>query len=323
MVKVLVLGATGYIGEALCASLLRSSHVVYGLARSEAKAKQLASQEITPVSGSIPDSTGGYLDLIRTHSIDVAVDCSGAYLEAASIVRDLQQIGRERLEAHKKAGLVGGPKLGFIYIGGTWVHGTSNETGINDLTPVGTEGAPAPPAKVVAWRPELERTVLASRDVLDVCIVRPGLVYGRSTPLFGLWLGPVFGAIQAKAKEVSITAEPNTYLSLIHVDDVGLGIHKAVEKVSLLAGTGVFPVFDLVTSRESLTDILQAAAKLIGFEGEVKLVGAGENAFAAAMCTSSLLDSGRARQLLDWKPRFTRGLFDRLEVVVKAHQASS
>ena len=50
MPRILILGATGYIGNNLCNLLVRSGqHTVYGLARTPEKAKWLARQEIIPV----------------------------------------------------------------------------------------------------------------------------------------------------------------------------------------------------------------------------------------------------------------------------------
>jgi len=57
MVNVLVVGATGYIGRNLSQSLVRSgNHRVYGLARTEEKAKELVAEEVIPVRGSISDN---------------------------------------------------------------------------------------------------------------------------------------------------------------------------------------------------------------------------------------------------------------------------
>lgn len=78
MPRILILGATGYIGSALGSSLLRHNHKVYNLARTPAKANQLARLEMIPVIGSIQDP-GAYIQLIETAAIvDVVVDCSGA-----------------------------------------------------------------------------------------------------------------------------------------------------------------------------------------------------------------------------------------------------
>ena len=64
MSKVLVIGATGYIGRAVALSLLRSGYyTVYGLARNSEKAALLTSLEIIPVIGDVSNSAE-YLSLI-------------------------------------------------------------------------------------------------------------------------------------------------------------------------------------------------------------------------------------------------------------------
>ena len=47
MPRILIVGATGYVGHALALSLVRSgNHIVYGIARNDAKARSLAQDEI-------------------------------------------------------------------------------------------------------------------------------------------------------------------------------------------------------------------------------------------------------------------------------------
>ncbi len=50
MPNVLIIGATGYIGSAVAAALLRSGqHTVYGLARTDSSAQALTQNEIIPI----------------------------------------------------------------------------------------------------------------------------------------------------------------------------------------------------------------------------------------------------------------------------------
>lgn len=115
MVKVLVLGATGYIGFPLCQSLRRDGHVVYGLARLADKARGLARHEIRTIIGTVEG--GEYLDIVREANIDVVVDASSANRGSYHVLEGLKAVSQERLEARGRHG----PKLGFIYLGGTWV----------------------------------------------------------------------------------------------------------------------------------------------------------------------------------------------------------
>lgn len=141
----------------MASSLLRSDLKVYGVARTSAKAAQIARLEIIPILGPVQDSDA-YIQFIKTAHIDVVVDCAGANRERAKILSDIKQAGKE---ISKEVGA----KLGFVYTSGTWVHGSSNER-CSILDPVGTEYAKAKPPRLVAWRPQMERYVLGARDVL-------------------------------------------------------------------------------------------------------------------------------------------------------------
>jgi len=319
MVNVLVIGATGYIGQALCQSLLRSgNHRVYGLARSPEKALSLARDEVIPLLGSISPST--LPQAIATHRIDVVVDVSGAHKESHDLLALLKKVGSERLAAAKREGFPT-PKLGFIYCSGTWVHGSSNEP-VNDLAPVGTASAQFPATELTSWRPELERAVIASSDVLDVMVVRPSLVYGRTSAIWTTLFEPLFQAAKNGDEEVvKLPADEDSRPGLVHVDDVATGFHVAIEKLSLIAGTGVYPVFDLQTSQESMRDILVAAAREFGYKGKVELVGAGEDLFMRAISVSANGCSGRAKTVLGWEPR-RGGFVSGMDVFAKAWVAS-
>ena len=304
---------SGYIGSALASSLLRSGHKVYGLARSPAKANQLSRLEIIPVLGSVEDSNA-YIRLIKTAHIDVVVDCASAN-QGSSILSDVREAGQERLKE-------GGPKLGFVYTSGTWVHGSSREP-VSDLDPVGTEYSKAKPPRLVAWRPQIERDVLSARDALDTVIVRPSLVYGREHAIWGSFFGPVLEAAKGGRDEaVKIPLESTCRLSLVHVDDVAEGLRCAIEKLPLISGTGVYPIFDLTTSQESTRDIFASFAETVELKGRVEFVKPEEDdLFAEAFQSSRTGDSSRAEQLLGWFPR-KRGFVAGMDVYAKAFVAA-
>lgn len=326
MVNILIVGATGYIGHALSQSLLRSgAHRVYGLARTPEKAVSLARDEVIPILSSITSPT--LAEAINEHRIDVVVDVSGANKDSYTLLSLIKKIGEERLAAAKKEG-IRIQKLGFIYCSGTWVHGSSNAP-VNDLMPVGTSSAPFPATELTSWRPELERAVLASEDVLDVMVLRPALVYGRSSVIWTSLFEPLFQAAAAQNSNangeaggvVKIPTDEDSRPGLVHVDDVASGFHCAIEKLSLIAGTGAYPVFDLQTSQESMRDILTSSAREFGWKGKVELVGAGEDLFMRAMSVSSNGCSGRAKTVLGWVPR-RGGFVSGMDVFAKAWVAN-
>ena len=314
MPRILILGATGHIGSALASSLLRADHRVYGLARTPAKANQLARLENIPVLGSAHDSDA-YIQLIQTAHIDVVVDCAGANQESKKILLDVEKAGKERLKE-------GGAKLGFVYTSGTWVHGSSHER-CSDLDPVGTEHAKVQPPRLVAWRPQMERDVLDARSVLDTIIVRPALVYGRDHPIWKSFFGPVVEAAKSgKDATVKVPFEPSTRQGLVHVDDAAEGLRCAVEKLSLISGTGVYPVFDLTASLESMGDIFNQFGKAVGLDGRIEPVKPDEDdILAEAFQTSFNGDSSRAEQLLGWVPK-KRGFVSGMDVFAQAFMAA-
>lgn len=308
MPKVLILGATGYVGKRVADTLVRSGqHQVYGVARSSSKAKDLALAEITPVICEDPINTPEpYLDVVRAQNIDIIVDLAGPGPDSAKFLDHAKLIAQERASTYKAAGLHKTPKLGFIYCSGTWVHGSSDKA-VNDLD-MAHEAAATQPGKLVAWRTGLENSILGSSDLLDVAIVRPGLIYGRENTIWTPFILPLLQAAQkGEADSLKVNLEPDSRPGLIHVDDVATGFQCVIERLSLINGSSIYPVFDLVTSQESMVGVFDALARTWGFKGKVDLIGAGDDLFAQAMSTSFHGSSARARQLLGWEPKRLAG----------------
>ncbi|OAL07766.1 NAD(P)-binding protein [Phaeosphaeriaceae sp. SRC1lsM3a] len=303
MTKVLIIGATGYLGRRLASALVRRGRdQVYGIARTKTKAQSLALAEITPVLCADPiNEPSAYVQAIRDHHIDTVVDVGGANAESANFLEEMKKLGKERLDSCRISGYHKSPKLGFIYCSGTWVHG-SNEKLVNDLDVVGLSTV-TPPRRLVAWRVELEKSILASTDILDVAILRPALIYGCEGTIWTPFFLPLLEAARSGTTDsIQIPLTPDAKPGLVHVDDVAAGFEMAVEKLSLINGGSVYPVFDLATSQESMSGIFAALASHWRYKGRVELVGPGDNLFAEAMSTTTRGSSARARQLLGWEP---------------------
>ncbi|KAF5553501.1 hypothetical protein FNAPI_6733 [Fusarium napiforme] len=224
MPKVLIIGATGYLGSRLCNVLVNSGqHRVYGIARNEAKAKSLAVAEVTPIICPDPiNKPDAYLDAIRNFNTDIIVDVSGANQESAKFLADVKAVGQERLNKAKAAGLTHVPKLGFIYCSGTWVHGSSDKL-VNDLDIVGPDSA-TPPAPLVTWRVAHENAVLAASDVLDVAVLRPALIYGGESTIWTAFILPLLQVSRDKSLHtVQIPLSVDSHPGLVHVSDVATG----------------------------------------------------------------------------------------------------
>ncbi|KAJ5403692.1 hypothetical protein N7509_003563 [Penicillium cosmopolitanum] len=328
MPKVLILGATGYLGRQIANLLVQQGqNTVFGVARTPAKATQLSKQEIIPILCPDPvNEPGPYLSAIESKHIDVVIDAAGADHGSHNFLNDVAHLGAERLADAKRRGVKGPTgKLGFIYCSGTWVHGSSSghwRPEVNDLDIVGS-GGNAPPEELVEWRVGMENAVLGANDVLDVMILRPALLYGRESTIWSSFIMPVYRAVQDGSgfSPIEIPLDAHSRPGLIHVDDAAAAFAKAVEKVHLFAGTGVYPVFDLVTSQEGMREIFDALATCWGFGGEVVLKGHGGDLFAKAMSTSFRGSSARAQQLLGWKPKRLNGFVQDMDIFAAAFLA--
>ncbi|KAG9078009.1 hypothetical protein FRC06_008592 [Ceratobasidium sp. 370] len=248
MPRILIIGATGYIGNALALSPLRSGD------RSPSKKLPLF-YALIPSATAEPGMTLASSDVLL-------------------MADTIKKLGQERLDTVAKEGAKV-QKLGLAHVCGIWVHGDSKDL-VSDTMPVGTASAPTPPLAFSAARVGWEQTVLKTRDVLDVVIVRPGLVPGGTS-----WvLAPAFHPILKSVQSGATTAQ-----------------------LPFIAGTGVYPVFDLTTSHESFKSTADGVAKALGLKGKVEYAGPGDNPFFKALTSSTNCDSARARQLLGWAPK--------------------
>ena len=317
MPTVLVLGASGYIGLPFAQSLLRSgNYTVYGLARTAEKAKILTINEIIPIIGDLIEADK-IKELISSVPIDIVVDTTSAYESAVSLLETLTNVSKSRIQTLADEGHAT-PKLGFIYVSGTWVHGAP-DTAVSDLNPVGTSLSKARPKSVSEWRCKHEQAILAARDVLDVAIVRPSQVYGRTGWIWGSWFTPLLEAKKSgSTAPVEIPTNLDSRPAIVHVDDVVSGMHAITDRIHGLLGS--WPVFDLTTEIVAVKDIVGRAATILGVKAPLKHTGS-QNPFHEAMNVVANEESGRARIVLGWEAKRTAFILN-LSTYVKAWEAA-
>lgn len=311
MVKVLIIGAAGYIGLRVAQHLRLANHIVYGATRSASSESILLLNEVIPVVGPVEvdskHTTLPWHEAVKSENIDVVIDLSGTPNGAKTILEPLIRLSKERQADHL-------PRIGYIYGSGMWMHGSGDNT-ISDLSPVGTKHSAHQPPALVAWRPALEREVVASYEHLLAAIVRPPCVYGGDGRIWDGYLGPIYESIQKNdAAPISLAVGAETGLSLIHVDDAAAAFTAAVGKLETFAGRkDSYPIFDVTTSHENMSYILTRAAKELGYKGpQIQFTGVPQGnsqneheLFVQAINTQSLSSSTRAQTILGWKPTKT------------------
>jgi nucleoside-diphosphate-sugar epimerase len=258
--------ATGFIGLPAAQALSRAGYQVYGLARSEAKAKLLAENEsqihtrfrswyhlivflVIPVLGEASD-TKTWIHLIPT--LDVVIEALGGSDGVA-----ISDVAFEAVKAAAGSRPAGSSKLTYVYTSGTWVHGDRRNTGdiVSDTTPL------ISPADLVSWRPAKEQRVVKD-DVLNGIVVRPAVLYGRS----GSILAPLF-ADAAKGK-VRWPGRPGGRMALIHTDDLADLYVRVAERAQAVGGL----IFDAANDfTESVQDVLTELVRVSGAQGSPEI----------------------------------------------------
>jgi nucleoside-diphosphate-sugar epimerase len=279
--KVLLTGATGYIGSAVAEALLEAGHEVMGLARSDEAARKLEEGGVRPVRGSLQDSES--LASAAREADGVIHTASTNNAEAPQA--DAQAVAAilEALEETNKP---------FIYTSGVWVLGNTEDR-------VADEESQLDPTPLVAWRPANEQRVLdaAARGVRSI-VIRPGIVYGRTRGIIG-------GMIQAGRQSgvVRFVGTGENRWPLVHVEDLADLYVKALEKAP--AGTLL-----MAASGPSLRvrEVAEAAARAAGVDGRVEswpIEQAREKIgpYADALVLDQQVSGAKAMRLLDWKPQ--------------------
>ena len=283
--KILVIGATGYIGSAVVERLAEARHQVVGLCRPadrdalptglEARLGDLA--EPNTLVAAVTSDIDGVINLATPAGAKVDIAAAAALLQA------LRGTGRA-----------------LVYTSGTWVLGRTGSWPVD-------EAVSTNPIELVEHRPEVERIVLdaAAQGVRSV-VIRPGIAYGRGAGIPRLLVD--------LAREHGVgryVGDEALHWPMVHVDDLADLFVAAIERAgpgSLLHGVDeeAVHVASLATAAGLAAGISEAPRPWPLPEAREAL-GA---AFADALACHQVVSGDRARRLLDWRPRSSGALHD-------------
>ncbi|TQF01867.1 NAD-dependent epimerase/dehydratase family protein [Kitasatospora acidiphila] len=165
--KILVLGATGYIGAAAVARLTQDGHEIVRLVRDASR-----------VASELPHRVG---DLSDPESLSAAVtDDIDAVVHIASPIGD-QAADTAAVDALLAP--LRGTGRAFVYTSGVWVLGATDDAPVD-------EEAATNPIPLVGYRPLIEQRVLAAAaDGVRATVLRPGIVYGDGGGIPAMMVG--------------------------------------------------------------------------------------------------------------------------------------
>jgi nucleoside-diphosphate-sugar epimerase len=280
--RVFVTGATGYVGAAIVAALVRAGHEVSGMSRSPERDDVVRRLGATPVRGTLG-------------AVAAVPDLAGheALVHAAVDYGLGPPADEEAIDALVAAARAARRPVTVVYTSGVWVLGETP-------TPA-TESAPTDhPAAAVAWRPRHERKVLdAAAGEVVTAVVRPGIVYGEKRGLVSPWF-----ADAARGVAPRVVGPGRNRWPFVHRDDVAELYRLVVER---RAG-GVFHGVD--GASPTVADAARAAGAAAGREGvevvPIEHARQTVGAMADALAMDQVVVAERARAL-GWQPR--RGPF--------------
>jgi nucleoside-diphosphate-sugar epimerase len=296
--RLLVTGATGFVGRSLCAEAIRRNFRVRGAVRSACK---LPAGVETEVVGLIDGHTDWSVALAgvevvihlaaRVHVMkDTAVDALAEFRRIN--VEGTLNLARQAVEAGVQR---------FIFISSIKVNGEG--TVLGQLYTAEDQPAPVDPYGISKREAEDALRQLASETSMDVVIIRPPLIYGPGVKAnfksMMYWLDkgiPLpLGAIDNQRSLVALDNLIDLIVTCIR--------HPAAANQTFLAGDGE----DLSTTEllRRMAAALGKKAWLVPVPSFLLVWGArlvGKQAIAQRLCGSLQIDISKACELLGWKP---------------------
>ncbi|MGD1859994.1 MAG: NAD-dependent epimerase/dehydratase family protein [Leptolyngbyaceae cyanobacterium] len=251
--RVLLLGATGFIGSAIIPELFEHGHSIIALARSDAAENQLVDKGVGVVRGDLrePEKWSNYI-----HEVDAVIHV------AATFTDDMGDVDRQAIEALVAQGNRSQKTTRFIYTGGVWLYGQTGDH-------IATEDTPLNPISSFSWMVENSRYAL-NAPCFNTSIVHPGIVYVRDGGAFSRLI-PIEGRIE-------VWGSVEKRWPLVHRDDLAAAYRIVLEKgkpgesynVCSEKGVRLSDITNVISERFDLTTkpLVRSIEELISEHGE-------------------------------------------------------
>ncbi|MFA6117598.1 MAG: NAD-dependent epimerase/dehydratase family protein [Sphingomonas sp.] len=321
--KILVTGATGYIGASVARALKVAGHDVFGLARSPDSAARLELAGLAPVAGDFADPAS-------LAAAVLGVDAVVSTASTAAMPGQGNGFDRDQVAVTAMIDALRGSGKLVIFTSGSAVIGTFTGGACSDEVHDEYASLPLAPDSVapphlnlnpmltaalgaaMRARIDTEKAVLTATGVRGV-VIRPGLVYGYG----GSFDIPALISAARALGGAPHFGEGAFLHSYLHIDDLGELYRLTVEKA--LRGT----VIHGAAADVSMKDLAGAVNTCLGIDAETVTVSLDEMYAAAgppgiSLALSKRLDTQKTRDLLGWAP----GRTDILEDVATGSYAS-
>jgi nucleoside-diphosphate-sugar epimerase len=276
--KVVLTGATGFIGSHVLADLHKHGHEVTALVRDDAQADAVAARGATPAVVDLYD---------RPAVARLLGDADGAIHTASP--GDATSANLDSAVADAVIDAFSGTGKPYLQISGLWIYGANPS-----ITEASAFNAPA----LVSWKEPIERRVLGATGMRGVVIVS-SVAYGDGG---GGIPGLLLGSPRDDAGNLIMLGTGQQHWSTVHAADLADFFRRVLEDESArgryVIGNGANP---------TVAELTQAAAVAAGAPGAAP--GSDDEArarlgdyFAEVLLLDQGTDAARARAELGWYP---------------------
>jgi nucleoside-diphosphate-sugar epimerase len=276
--KVVLTGATGFIGSHVLPELLEHGHEVTALVRNDAQADIVAARGATPAVADLYDRPA-VTGLLR--------QADGAIHTASP--GDATSAGLDSAVVDAATSAFDGTGKPYLQISGLWVYGPNLS-----ITEASAFNAPA----LVSWKEPIERRVLGANGMRGAVIVS-GTAYGDGG---GGIPGLLLGSPRDGDGNLIMLGTGQQHWSTVHVADLADVFRRILEDD---AARGYYVISDGVDP--TVAGLTEAAAVAVGAPGAVP--GSDDEArarlgdyFAEVLLLDQRADAAKARADLGWRP---------------------
>lgn len=309
--NVLVTGANGYIGSAVCRAFVRAGWNTYGLIRNPQAREELALSEIIPVVGSFTDLSFLETLFVEVNTFDTIVSCTekipGYAAHFGEVIACVKRLAEKSNE--------NGVRPLVLWSSGCKDYGKTGLHGTPGLVPH-TEASPLNVPEILKERTTNTAKVFNYTELFDAAVIRPTCVFGYSNSYYGAIFDYAADQREKGSEVLRIPGDPNSIMHSTHVDDCGRAYVSLAELDDRRAVGCQF--FNVSGYRyETLEEVAGAVAKEYGFDRGVQFVPASEAepSFPPGLhfvfSFSQWVGSDKLRSLTGWKDKrelFSKGI---------------
>lgn len=306
--KVLITGANGFVGSAVCSALAAQHKQVLAVSRAAVAPNLLSFSEHSAQYLYRVDADFGNILSIQRHlqGVDAIVHCAARVHQvretAADPLAEYRRVNTQATLALAQAAAQAGVKR-FIFLSSVKVNGNFSPPG----QPYRAEQSnPQDPYGISKWEAELGLMDIAAKTRMEVVIIRPPLVYGAGVKANFLammqWLQrgvPLpLGAISNQRSLVALA-------NLVDFIALCLTHPKAANQTFMISDQQDVSTTELL---RGLGEALGRPARLVPMPQkllQISLQAIGKGGVAQRLLGDLAVDASPASQQLGWKPPLT------------------